>query len=186
MYDRAIPLVECQDVLDVSWRQDRTKQYCPNYGDEAFIYGTFYTKRFSRLRLALHLCEDTPEAEEERRQAGKKHVKCVSRDESFDYFAQNIIGLDIFTQSPTLGHEGGEALAKETTSLHFSIRAVRDFTTYRDIGLVLSRIELEDHWLVNFFPSMTVEEKFIKFKNILGDFYKVVGSDGTNKNAKNQ
>ena len=121
-YDKNIPLVECQNQeVDVSWRDSRIKKYCPDYGDWAFIYGTFYTKRYSRLRLALHFCEDNPEAEEERRVQGKKHLKCKSKDESMDYFGYNIIGLDIFTLSPTLGNTEDEPLGKETTSLHYSV-----------------------------------------------------------------
>ena len=46
-------------------------------------------------------------------------------------------------------------------------------------------VELEDHWLVNFIPQMIQTKKFIKFKNILGDFYKTFGSDATNVKARN-
>lgn len=77
--DLNIPLVDCHKDLDVMWRKSKIKQYCPDYGDWAFIYGTFYTTRFARLRLALHFCDDTPMGEEERRSAGKNHIKCKSK-----------------------------------------------------------------------------------------------------------
>ena len=88
--------------------------------------------------------------------------------------------MDIFTGSPTLGDEDGEPIALESTSVHYSVKAVRNSLTYRDIGLAFSSVELEDHWLVNFVPSMIVTKNFLKFKNILGDFYKPFGSDATN------
>ena len=84
--DLTIPLIECSQDLDVIWRNNQIKQYCPNYGDWAFIYGTFYTTRFARLRLALHFCDDAAIADEERKRMGKKYEKCVSKKESLDYF----------------------------------------------------------------------------------------------------
>ena len=73
-----------------------------------------------------------------------------------DYFSYNIIGLDIFTHSPTLGNPEDEPLGEETTSLHYSVNILRNFTTYRDIGIALSWIELEDHFLINFIPQLIV------------------------------
>ena len=67
------------------------------------MYGTLYTKRFSRLRLGLHFCDDSPEAEVERIDLGKSHTKCRSKEESLDYFQEKIVSLDMFTGSPTLG-----------------------------------------------------------------------------------
>lgn len=53
----------CNEDLEVIWRKSQIKQYCPYYGNGEFIYGTFYTKRFSRLRLGLHFCDDSPAAQ---------------------------------------------------------------------------------------------------------------------------
>ena len=57
---------------------------------------------------------------------------------------------------------------------------------YKDIALAYSKVELEDHWLVNFIPSMAEEITFLKFKNMYGDFYKTFGSDATNINGRNK
>lgn len=95
--DRFIPLIVCPTTTITSWRKSDNKQYCPDYGDAHFLYGNFYTTRFSWLRLALHFCDDTPQGEEERRKAGRRHVKCAGRDRIMDYFASNIINLDVIT-----------------------------------------------------------------------------------------
>ena len=58
--DRFIPLIICPSQSNTSWRKSDVKQYCPDYSDHHFLYGNFYTKRFSWLRLALHFCDDTP------------------------------------------------------------------------------------------------------------------------------
>lgn len=100
--DRLIPLVRCPDAINASWRKSNVKQYCPDYSDGHFLYGNFYTERFSWLRVALHFCDDTVEGRAGREAAGKKHVDCKSREEIIEYFASNIISLDIITESPTL------------------------------------------------------------------------------------
>ena len=60
----------------------------------------------------------------------------------------------MFSDSPTLGEVGGSPITKETVSIHYSVHSFRNYTMYKDISLAYSKVELEDHWLVNFIPSM--------------------------------
>ena len=41
--DRIIPLKECGEDLDVAWRENTVKQYCPEWRENDFLYGNFYT-----------------------------------------------------------------------------------------------------------------------------------------------
>lgn len=69
--------MKCPVQQNTSWRKSTVKQYCPKY-DKQFLYGNFYTTRFAWMRLALHFCDDSEEARQERKAAGKKHVECES------------------------------------------------------------------------------------------------------------
>ena len=109
--DRFIPLIDCPNPIYTSWRKSNVKQYCPDYDDGHFLYGNYYTTRFSWLRLALHFCDDTPEGKLDRIQAGKQYIDCKSREEIIDFFSSNIIALDMITESPTLGEGSAQVLA---------------------------------------------------------------------------
>lgn len=63
---------------------------------------------------------------------------------------------------------------------------MRNLTMYKDVSLAYSKVELEDHWLVNFMPSMVEEKTFLKFKSMHGDFFKTFGSDPTNIKGENK
>lgn len=137
--DRFIPLAVCHDPIHTSWRKSNVKQYCPDYGANDFLYGNYYSAKFSWLRLALHFCDDSAEARKERLTAGKKHLDCKSKEEINEYFAQNLIGLDVITEQPTLGQRGGSVLGKEETSITFSSH-FKDSINYRSIALSLSKL----------------------------------------------
>ena len=55
------------------------------------------------MRLAIHFCDDSEKARAERRAAGKKYIECQSHDQILDYFESKIIGVDVMSESPTLG-----------------------------------------------------------------------------------
>jgi len=55
------------------------------------------------MRLTIHNCDNTPKAEELRKKEGKKHIKCKNVQDQQAYFANNVFGLDVDTDSPTLG-----------------------------------------------------------------------------------
>lgn len=61
-------MLECNlDEPDQDWEAKNVIRYCPDYKPEIhFIYGGFYSKKYSWQRLALHLCDDSPEAEAKR------------------------------------------------------------------------------------------------------------------------
>ena len=106
------------------------------------------------MRLAIHFCDDSEEARVERRAAGKKHIECQSRDQILDYFENNIIGLDIVSESTTLGKNSLKSLGKENNVVRFGSHIPRNNINYMEIGFALSEVVLEDSWLVNFIPSL--------------------------------
>ena len=61
-YDNHIPLVSCQDKTDFDWSGKGVKYYCPQFSDNDFFYGNYYSKRFSWTRLAIHFCDNSNEA----------------------------------------------------------------------------------------------------------------------------
>ena len=80
--------------------------YCPQFTNNDFLYGGFYTYRFSWTRLALHFCDNSSEAIQQRIQEGKKHIECKSEEEIKIYFTKTIISLDLLSHSVNLGsHE---------------------------------------------------------------------------------
>lgn len=106
------------------------------------------------MRLALHFCDDSPEAREEKLRAGKKHIDCKSMNETLDYFEYNIVSLDLISESPTLGSKSKKNLEREFTSMHYSTHVPRNNVNYKSIAFALSEVVLEDSWLVDFIPSL--------------------------------
>ena len=63
--DIQIGLKECGgDALD--WRKPGLKYYCPDFKEDHFIHGGFSSSMWSWMRLGMHVCDDSPEAEERR------------------------------------------------------------------------------------------------------------------------
>lgn len=83
------------------------------------------------MRLALHFCDNSTEAKEEKRAAGKKHIDCAPREDILSYFDINIVSLDLISQSPTLGMNSNNSLEKEFTSMHYSTHVPRDNINYK-------------------------------------------------------
>lgn len=92
--DLEIPLVECE-ARKMQWRGGGIKYYCPDYKPEIhFIHGGTYAEKFSWQRVALHLCDNSPEAEAKRNASNKVHWKCKTPEESYQYYEGKIIGMD--------------------------------------------------------------------------------------------
>ena len=94
--DIEIPLERCQG-MEVAWRNKDIKYYCPVFTETSFLHGGFWAEKYSWLRLAVHLCDNRPEAQELRRQQGKKYIECATREESLKYFEEETMtGLEGF------------------------------------------------------------------------------------------
>ena len=93
--DKIVPLVQCNVETEFDWSDGVVREYCPQFTDTDFFYGNWYSKRFAWSRLALHFCDDSPGAEKKRKEAGKKHVKCKSKDEIQSFFKKTIVNLDV-------------------------------------------------------------------------------------------
>lgn len=94
--DIEIPMERCEG-MEVAWRNKDAKYYCPVFDESHFMHGGFWGEKYSWLRLALHICDNRPEAQELRKQQGKTHIECATREESLNYFEQEVItGIDGF------------------------------------------------------------------------------------------
>ena len=63
--DTEIPLIPCVNSENMDWQEGQTKHYCPDFKpDIHFIYGGFYGKQYSWLRMAVHQCDNSTKAEE--------------------------------------------------------------------------------------------------------------------------
>lgn len=68
MRDEIVPIKECNsDIIKTVWHSDGIKKYCPQFGHSHFIYGDYYSEKFSWYRLVVHACD-----EKEREAKGKK------------------------------------------------------------------------------------------------------------------
>jgi len=182
--DKTIPLKRCFGD-DPDWSTAKKKKYCPYFNKEDFLYGTFYTKRYSWMRLALHFCNDTKSAEEERKLKGLKYVKCKSKEESKDYFANNIIGLDMLSYYPTLTGDSENTMEIKRDSIHFSSHLPKEHLIYKNVGFSRGQVELEDSWLTKFFPRLVKVEELMIYEEQSGKETKPYGSDGMNGYAVN-
>jgi len=61
--DIEVPLIRCKNTREVEWAKTGKKQYCPVFNSTHFLYGDFFTERFSWMRLVVHHCDDSLSAE---------------------------------------------------------------------------------------------------------------------------
>ena len=63
--DVDIPLKPCKGLRasNSDWDLGGTKLYCPQFNESHFLYGGYYSERYSWMRLILHSCDDSPKAE---------------------------------------------------------------------------------------------------------------------------
>lgn len=143
--DIIVPIVNCDKIVDSAWKEKSVNHYCPDFKDEHFLAGSFYSSRFAWMRLAIHFCDDSPEAEAQRLKDGKKHIKCLGKEKTKEFFQNNIIGLDMTTYAPTLGDSSlkksddvelfDKVLQLEYRSIEFSSKQTAIGINYRSIGL---------------------------------------------------
>lgn len=64
-YDKEVPLEICS-AKDLGFRQENLKFYCPAFNESHWIHGGFSADMVSNLRLAIHACDDSADAEKKR------------------------------------------------------------------------------------------------------------------------
>ena len=67
------------------------------YGARHFIYGDFYSQKYSWMRLSIHLCDKTS------RHAQNK--TCEEQDKIEEYFAKTLVGVDLLHKVPSLKYQ---------------------------------------------------------------------------------
>lgn len=79
MRDEIIPVDRCVDeTTKAIWKSNTIKKYCPQFSDSDFIYGDYFSEKFSWYRLVIHTCDLVERAAE-----GKT---CKSPEEIDEYF----------------------------------------------------------------------------------------------------
>lgn len=103
-YDIEVPLEKCSgDGMDVNWRNRKIFYYCPRFGPDHFLYGGFWGIKYSKMRMGLHLCDNSTEATEKRKAEGKVHWKCKPEEEIYNYFNNEvIIGLESYSTEASI------------------------------------------------------------------------------------
>lgn len=151
--------------------------------DKHFLYGGWYSARYSWMRLGIHLCDDSIEARELRKAQGKKTYACASEEDSRKYFSENLHGLDLLSYSENLGKNSGEIAQIERTTEDYGINMLGNIR-YKDIYFNINELVMEDHWLVSFLPSFVQKRQILKY-NKYYLHYKPYYSDLMNRDAIN-
>ena len=63
--DITIPIGPCNAGFGFdtdSWFTGGNRLYCPKFNESHYIHGGFNSDKYSWLRLAIHLCDDSEEA----------------------------------------------------------------------------------------------------------------------------
>lgn len=138
MRDEIVPLKDCNsDIEKAVWQSNGIKKYCPDFGDSDFIYGDYYSPKFSWYRLVIHSCDV-----KEREAKGKK---CKTEEEIDEYFRQNIIGIDLISLKPGLTDFIKDMpLFKNKRDLRFTVKPERNLTMCHDVFVQRNTIELDD------------------------------------------
>lgn len=66
-YDIDIPIGPCDTGNeDWWWLSGGINYYCPKFDESHFVHGGFVADKFSLLRLAIHICDDSEEAKQQK------------------------------------------------------------------------------------------------------------------------
>jgi len=57
--DIEVPISLCKNSLETVWASSSIKKYCPIFNTTHFLYGGFYSSKYSWMRLTIHNCDDT-------------------------------------------------------------------------------------------------------------------------------
>ena len=71
-----------------------TRKYCPYYGKNDYLYGDYYSDRFSWYRLVVHQCDSVARA--------KENKTCVTPEESEIYMSKRLLSADLVTLKPSM------------------------------------------------------------------------------------
>ena len=109
--------------------------FCPEYRDNDIFKGSYYSDKYSWLRLAVHRCDPTDLIEKNGELVNKT---CASHEEQNNFFEQNILSLMINKQDPAL-HSPVDAVRKINSDTHYSVKANK-LTEYNDFWIERNNI----------------------------------------------
>lgn len=59
--DFEVPIKSC-NTKDQDWTLDSIKYYCSDFNENHFLRGGFIADKYSRMRLAVHICDNSTSA----------------------------------------------------------------------------------------------------------------------------
>lgn len=110
--DIEIPLSKCQSG-DFDWRSNEINYYCPDFSEKHFLKGGFEADKYSWMRLIVHICDNSTEAQAQREIENKKFKECASRDESIWFFENIVTGLETYSMEASIDQEFSKNLYDE-------------------------------------------------------------------------
>lgn len=137
--DEMVPLKDCNEnqMIKAHWHNGGIRKYCPDFRDDDYIYGDYYSNKFSWYRLVIHTCNV-----KEREEQGKT---CKSQEEIDAYFRKNIVGIDQTGLKAGLTDFKKEIpLFENKMDLHFTVKPDEGLTKCHDVFLQRNTIELDD------------------------------------------
>ena len=125
--DEIIPLKNCNSESDM-WQAQNITKYCPDFRKDDFIYGDYYSEKFTWYRLVIHQCD------KEKREA--KGKTCKPQDEVDKYFRKNIVGIDVSSLKPVLTDFDKEIpLFEKKMDLRYSVKPDEGLTMCQTVFL---------------------------------------------------
>ena len=140
--DILIPLTPCNKnhESDNGW-DFKAPMYCPEFKSTDILKGSYYTKQYSWLRLAVHRCDPTEKVMIDGRMRNKQ---CASRQEQDIFFENKVLTVLINKQEPNLKNHEEKHIMKRNKDLLYSAKVNNGMVTFYEYWFEKSRIELNN------------------------------------------
>ena len=140
--DIEVPMVPCprNNLNDNGWSMSAT-MWCPKFKETDILRGSFYSTKYSWLRLAVHRCDPN---ETIIKNGKKQKKKCASKDEQNKYFQSTILSLLINKQEPDLETRSHVHVKKMNKDEYYSVKTTPHLAEFKEIWLEKSTIKLDN------------------------------------------
>ena len=114
------------EVLN-GYDQSATK-FCPKYGKNDILYGSFYTDKYAWLRLAVHRCDPNELVMKDGKEMNKT---CASREEQDKFFQENILAFQFNNTIPAL-QTRENPINTFTDEVYYSLKHDPNYTVFKE------------------------------------------------------
>jgi len=106
-------------------------QYCPDYRNSDFMYGDWYTDKYSYMQLKIHYCHNDTNSQ------------CETKENIDEYFRKTIVGLKLVKKTPNFKSYENLFTYSEVY-VDYDVRTDGDYKNANEIFYSLNNIELSD------------------------------------------